>query len=115
MISINDTVLPSPSSLSVYVTPQCGQVRFNSLGQKLLDGQCEKTTVEIFWARMDTASLSALALLLKPGGFFDLCYPDPLNGQRQITCHVTERSAQVFSLRGAQPDWCQVKLKMEER
>lgn len=115
MLTLNGTALPSPSSLSVSVTAQRGSVRFNSLGQRLLDGQCEKTTVEILWARMEPSALSTLAQLLASGGFFTLVYPDPLSGQRSISCHVTERSAQVFSLRGTQPAFCQVRLKLEER
>lgn len=115
MIAINQTVLPTPSALNVQVQTQSGQVRFNSAGEKLLEGQREKSTVEMVWNQMETSTLTALAQVLQPGGFFTLTYPDPLNGQRQISCHVTERSAQVFSLRSGETRWCQVRLKMEER
>ena len=115
MISLNDVTLPTPSSLKVSVSPGRRQVRYNSLGEKLLDGQYEKTTVEISWARMDSTALASLAQLLQSDVFFTLVYPDPLSGQRQITCHVVGRTAQVFSLRGTSPAFSALTLKLEER
>ena len=77
MITLNSTSLPSPTSLSVRVSPQAGTVRYNTLGNTVLDNMKDKRTVEIGWNRMTGAALASLANLLSAGGFFTLVYPDP--------------------------------------
>ena len=84
MIRINETPLPSPTALAVRVEPKAGTAQYNTLGQLLQDGMRDKRTVEITWARMAGDTLAALALLLSPGGFFTLVYPDPLSGNREM-------------------------------
>lgn len=114
MISINDTSLPTPASLSVHVTMQTGSVHYNALGQMLLDGRKEKRKVEIGWARLGSQELTALSSLLT-GGFITLSYPDPLAGQREMEGLVTEKDARVWRFENNQAAWADVKLTVEER
>ena len=115
MITLNNVFLPSPTFLSVRVTPQAGTVRYNTLGQTILDNMHEKRTVEIGWNRMTGAELAALANLLSPGGFFTLVYPDPLSGSRSMTCRAREQSARVYQYQNGVPLWADVKLLLEEQ
>ena len=115
MIKINNLSLPAPSSLGVKISPQAGSAQYNTLGQLVQDGMRDKRTVEITWARMEHAMLASLAQALSAGGFFSCTYPDPLAGQRQMTCRVTGQSAQVFHYAEGVPTWAEVKLTLEER
>ena len=45
MISINGVSLPSPTALTVRVTPQAGTAQYNALGQTVLDNLRDKRTV----------------------------------------------------------------------
>ena len=115
MISLNNNVLPSPSSLSVRVSPQAGTVQYNTLGQTILDNMTDKRTVEIGWNRMTGAALASLANLLSPGGSFTLVYPDPLSGSRSMTCRVREQAARVYQYQNGVPLWADVRLTLEEQ
>ena len=115
MITINNVSLPSPTFLSVRVLPQAGTVRYNTLGQTIVDNMKEKRRVEIGWNRMTGAALSSLANLLSAGGFFTLVYPDPLSGSRSMTCRTREQSARVYQYQDGVPLWADVKLTMEEQ
>ena len=115
MISLNGISLPSPTTLSVRVSPQAGTAQYNTLGQTVLDGMRDKRTVEIGWNRMAGDALAALAALLSPGGFFTLVYPDPLSGSRSMTCRVREQFARVYQYQSGAPLWADVRLTMEEQ
>ena len=114
MITLNNIVLPSPSALSVTVTPQAGTSQYNSLGLLVQDGVKNKRTVSLSWARMAASSLTELTELLAAGDFCTLTYPDPLSGSREMACRVREQSARVWRCDGA-PQWADVKLILEER
>ena len=115
MITLNSISLPSPTFLSVRVAPQAGTVRYNTLGQTIVDNMKEKRTVEIGWNRMTGAALASLANLLSAGGFFTLVYPDPLSGSRTMTCRAREQSARVYQYQNGVPLWADVKLLLEEQ
>lgn len=114
MIRINNVLLLSPSTLSVQSTLQGGSARYNALGKMLLDGRREKRRVEIGWARLSASELAALSGALTEG-FVTLSYPDPLAGQRQMECLVTEKEAQVWRMEQSAAYWAQVKLRFDER
>ncbi len=114
MITLNNIVLPSPSTLSVTVTPQAGTSQYNSLGLLVQDGVKSKRTVALSWARMASAALASLSSVLAGNDFFTLVYPDPLSGSREMACRVREQSARVWRCDGA-PQWADVKLILEER
>ena len=115
MISINGVSLPSPTALTVRVTPQAGTAQYNALGQTVLDNLRDKRTVDVAWSRLSAAALAALESLLSPGGFFTLVYPDPLSGSREMTCRVREQAARVWRYENGAPAWADVKLTLEEQ
>ena len=115
MITLNSTSLPSPTSLSVRVSPRAGTVRYNTLGHTVLDGVQDKRTVEIGWNRMTGTTLASLAAILSAGGFFTLTYPDPLSGSRTMTCRVREQAARVYQYQNSTPLWADVRLTVEEQ
>ena len=114
MIKINNVTLSSPSSLTVQSALQGGSAHYNALGKLLLDGRREKRRVEISWARLSVAELAILSGALTEG-FVTLSYPDPLAGQRQMECLVTEKNAQVWRMEQNAACWAQVRLRFEER
>lgn len=114
MIKINNVAMPSPSALMVQSALQGGSVHYNALGKLLLDGRREKRRVEVSWARLSAAELATLSGALTEG-FVTLSYPDPLAGQRQMECLVTEKNAQVWRMAQDAACWAQVKLRFEER
>lgn len=114
MITLNDLSLPSPSSLSVSVSPRGGTSQYNALGQLVQDGMRDKRTVEICWRHMPGDQLAELSALLNQGGFFTLVYPDPLDGKREMRCCLHKQWAQVWQYRNDVPIWAQVQLTLEE-
>ena len=93
MISLNGISLPSPTSLSVRVSPQAGTAQYNTLGQTVLDGWRDKRTVEIGWKSMAGAALAQLSQLLSAGGFFTLVYPDGAAGAGRPGVPLSKRRA----------------------
>ncbi|MBR1585719.1 MAG: hypothetical protein IJ662_09285 [Clostridia bacterium] len=114
MITINKRTLPSPSALSVKITPQAGTAQYNTLGELVQDGMKDKRTVEISWAHLSGDDLGILSLALTDG-FFDCTYPDPLSGNRAMRCRCTARSARVYQYRDDLPVWADVKIILEEQ
>ena len=115
MLQINQLALPAPSSLTVLTKTKAGVAKYNAQGQLVMDGVRQKRQVEISWTRMAATALSQLAGELEPGGFLTLTYPDPLEGGKQISCYVTERSARVWQYQNGAAAWADVVLKLEER
>lgn len=115
MIAINGTRLPSPGSLSVRKVRRVGSTDYNSLGKMVQDGVREKNIVEIIWPRMSASVLSELAALLESAPFFQLSYPDPLEGNREMEGWAAEKQARVWKFEGGMPAWADVKLVVEER
>ncbi|MBQ9263743.1 MAG: hypothetical protein IJ189_05970 [Clostridia bacterium] len=114
MITIHETLLPSPTALSVRVTLQAGTAQYNTQGNLVQDGMREKRTVDIAWTRMSLDDLSSLAEAMADP-FFDCAYPDPLLGNRTMRCRCTGKSASVFQYRDGVPVWADVKITLEEQ
>ena len=115
MIRLNGIAFPSPSNLLVRCTPKGGVAQYNSLGQLVQEGMQEKRHVEIIWNRLPGSVLSQLAQILNAGGFFSLVYPDPMAGNREMSCYASEHSARVWQYRDGQAAWADVKLAVEEQ
>ena len=115
MIQINQLALPAPSALLVQVKEKAGVAKYNTLGQLVTDGVQQKRQIEIRWTRMAATAIALLFQELGAGGFCTLVYPDPLEGNKQISCHVTERSARVWQYQNGAAAWADVALKLEER
>lgn len=115
MLTIGNLSLPSPTALSVHVSPRGGSTQYNTLGQLVSDGATEKRTVEIVWTRMAATALAQLYALLDGGGFFTLTYPDPVSGARQMSCRVRERATKLYQYTDGAAAWADVKLTLEER
>ena len=115
MISLNGIVLPSPSNLMVRCMQKGGTAQYNSLGQLVQEGMQEKRHVEIIWNRLPASVLAQLAQSLHAGGFFPLVYPDPMAGNKEISCCASEYSARVWQYQDGKAAWADVKLSLEER
>ena len=97
------------------VKEKAGVAKYNTLGQLVTDGVQQKRQIEIRWTRMAATAIALLFQELEAGGFCTLVYPDPLEGNKQISCHVTERSARVWQYQNGAAAWADVALKLEER
>lgn len=114
MIHIQDLSLPTPSACVVDIANAAGTKRYNTLGRLVWDGQREKRTLELRWNRMEGDALQKLFTLLDSSTFFDLTYPDPVEGEKTITCFCLDRGARVWQYTG-QALWADVRVKLEER
>lgn len=114
MILIQDLSLPAPSACVVEIAGSYGARRCNTLGQTVMDGCREKRTLDLRWSRMEGEALQRLFSLLDSGTFFDLTYPDPVAGEKTITCFCVDRQAKVWHYTG-QARWADVHVKLEER
>lgn len=114
MIHIQDLSLPVPSACVVEITGQAASRRYNTLGQLVMDGRREKRTLDLRWSRMEENMLMQLFSLLDGAAFFDITYPDPVAGEKTITCFCADRGAKIWQYAG-QARWADVHVKLEER
>lgn len=114
MITFKNLALPAPSGCVVEIASRTGSERYNTLGQLLTDNRREKRVLDLRWNRMEPPILQQLFALLDGGVFFDITYPDPVQGEKTITCRCTDRGAKVWQYTD-QPKWADVRLKLEER
>lgn len=114
MIQLDQLTLPVPSACTVEIAGRSGTEKYNTLGQLVCDRRLEKRTLDMRWSRMDKDALQQLFALLDSAAFYDLTYPDPVAGSKQITCRCTARSARVWQYTG-EAAWADVHLKLEER
>lgn len=114
MIQLDQLTLPTPAACSVEIQARGGSEKYNTLGQLVPDHRMEKRTLDMRWHRMDRENLQRLFTLLDSGVFFDLTYPDPVAGEKTITCRCTARGARVWQYTG-EAAWADVHLKLEER
>ncbi len=114
MIHIQDLSLPAPSACVVEISSAAGTQRYNTLGRMVVDGRRERRTLDLRWNRMEGDMLERLFTLLDSGTFFDITYPDPVAGEKTITCFCADRGARVWQYTG-QARWADVHVKLEER
>ncbi len=114
MITMDTLALPTPSAFSVDIRSASGTERFNTLGQRIFDGRREKRSLSLRWNRMDPAQLQQLFSHLDGRTFFSLTYPDPVSGEKSITCFARDRSARVWCYPG-EAAWADVQLTLEEQ
>ena len=70
-----------------------------------------RTTLQVKWDYVPAATLSALAVLLRQGGFFYVEYPSP-TGDCSGMFEVEYPSMEVFQFKGGMAVWHNVKLEM---
>ena len=70
-----------------------------------------RATVEAAWDYLPVATLTALATLLRSGGFFYIEYPSP-TGVEKGMFEIQYPSMSVFAYKNGEAVWHDVKLKM---
>lgn len=114
MLMVNKMAISAPTGLKVTVFDVGAEVSRNAAGNAVMDICAEKRKLDLQWAHMDGAALSAL--LEAMNGFFEVDYPDPLSGgQRTMFCYCSERTVGILRMVDGEPVWTDVKMVWTER
>ena len=114
MITIEQMCLPAPHAFSVEIMQRAGTEKYNTLGQRIMDGQKEKRLLNISWVRLERNVMARLFTLLDEKMLFSVTFPDPADGEKTLLCHAVGRSARVWQFPG-EAAWAVVQLKLEEQ
>lgn len=114
MLTVNGAAMPAPSTMKVTVFDVSSGEKRSAAGCAVMDRIAVKRRLELRWAHMTAAQLSALLQALD--GYFEVTYPDPQDGAiRSATCYCSDRSAEMLRMEGREPLWIEVKMTWTER
>ena len=103
-------VLPRVKDIQVGAEEVANKVTMAS-GKVVKDMVGYRTTVQAAWDYLPASTLSALAVLLRSGGFFYVEHPSP-SGDMSGFYEITYPAMSVFAFKDGVAVWHNVKLKM---
>lgn len=115
MLKINGVAVATPKSLSVEVMDLDAESGRNANGSLIRDRIAVKRKINAEWPAMSMSEMSTL-LQAVTGVFFEVEYPDPLEGAMLTkTFYVGDRSTPVAIVRNGQVLWEGVSMNFIER
>lgn len=115
MLKINGTAAPTPSALRVTIEDISAQTERNAAGNTVMDFTGVRRQLKLKWAHLTVAQLQAILLVVN-SGFFEITYPDPMDGaDKSIECYCANRSMGVMHMREGIPMWTEIEMEWIER
>lgn len=115
MININGSEIKTPKSFQVTVSDIDGESNRNAQGELLRDRVAVKRKLECEWPPLNAADCSTLLKAVQDV-FFDVTYPDPLEGKNITkTFYVGDRTAPVLLIKDGQVYWQSLKMNFIEQ
>lgn len=114
ILNINGWDVPAPTVMNVSLFHAHENTGRSASGSAVIDRSALKRRLELRWAHLSGENLAAL--LGKISGFFDVVYPDPLDGQqRSMQCCCSESAGGILRIQDGKPVWTDVKMTWTER
>lgn len=115
ILLVNGAEVAPPSEMRVSVYDISGAADRNANGGAVIDRVAVKRKIELKWAHLTAAQLSALLGAVGGEAFFQATYPDPATGAaREMTCYAGERTAAVLRVENGQPVWTDLAMEWIE-
>ena len=116
ILLVNGVEVASPSEMRVSVYDVASAADRNAKGDVVIDRVAVKRKLELKWAHLSAAQMSALLAAVGDEAFFQATYPDPATGAaRMMTCYAGERAAAVLRVEDGQPVWKDLTMEWIER
>ena len=113
MITINQTEL-YPSTFSVSITDVDAVQQTNALGELLRDTVGVKRALNVSFNALPCETVQDILAALEPG-FFDVTYPDPLDGPATRIFFVDSKDIGMYQYNDGAPVWQGLSFKFTER
>lgn len=114
ILNVGGTDLPPPTGLTVSIQDIVKADR-NANGTMIMELIAVKRKIEMQWAYLTAAQLSALLTAVDPL-FFEVTYPDPQDGtDRSGTFYKGDRSCGMYMYNNGNPVYKDVKFNVIER
>lgn len=115
MININGSEIKTPKSFQVTVSDIDGEANRNAQGELLRDRVAVKRKLECEWPPLNATDCSTLLKAVQDV-FFDVTYPDPLEGKSITkTFYVGDRTAPALLIKDGQVYWQSLKMNFIEQ
>ena len=116
MLSINGVAIATPKTFEVTISDLDGESNRNTNGDLIRDRIAVKRKMDCEWPPLAQPEISTL-LNAVSDVFFEVTYPDPMDGVITKTMYVGDRSAPAYSYNGStkQVEWSGLKMNFIER
>ena len=116
LLTVNGAEMPAPTTLKINIFDVSATADRNASGNVVIDRVGTKRKLEMTWAHMTAAQLSALLTAVGEKLFFTAGYPDPqTGGMRSMTCYCGDRATGVLRMENGNPVWTDVEMNWIER
>lgn len=116
MLTVNGAAMPAPSAMKVEIFDVSSGVSRNAAGGAVVDRMGVKRRLNLKWSHLTGDQLSALLNATAGSCFFEVAYPDPVDGgMRSMRCHCGDRAAGMLRMEDGEPIWTDVEMIWTER
>ena len=113
-LTINGVAVKPPKSFQVGIQDIDGETGRNANGDMVRDRITTKRKLDCEWGMMTQGEISQL-LHAVSSKFFEVYYPDPMDGQVTKTFYVGDRTAPSYTFTEKFKPWSGAKFNLIER
>lgn len=114
MLRINGVAIATPNVFEVTISDLDGESNRNANGDLIRDRIAVKRKLSCEWPALSQIQCSTLLNQIK-NVFFEVTYPDPMDGVVTKTMYVGDRTSPVYSVVKGEVKWSGVKFNLIER
>lgn len=114
MLKINGVAIATPKTFEVTISDLDGESNRNTNGDLIRDRIAVKRKLNCEWPPLTQDECSNLLKAVKDV-FFQVTYPDPMDGVITKTMYVGDRTSPVYSAIDGVVKWSGVKFNLVER
>ena len=116
VLRVNGVDMPAPSTMKINIFDVSASADRSASGIAVIDRVGTKRKLEMTWAHLTPAQLSALLTAVGEKLFFTAEYPDPqTGGMRSMNCYCGDRATGILRMDGNSPVWTDVEMNWIER
>lgn len=114
MLKINGVAIATPKTFEVTINDLDGESNRNANGDLIRDRIAIKRKLNLEWGLLSQTETSKLLKSVKDV-FFDVTYPDPMDGIVTRTMYVGDRASPAYSYIKGEIKWGGIKFNLIER
>ena len=114
MIKINGVSIATPKTFEVTISDLDGESNRNTNGDLIRDRIAVKRKLNLEWGPLSQSECSILLKAIKDV-FFQVTYPDPMDGVITKTMYVGDRTSPAYSVINGVVKWSGIKFNLIER
>lgn len=114
MIKINGVAIATPKTFEVTISDLDGESNRNTNGDLIRDRIAVKRKLNLEWGPLSQSECSILLKAIKDV-FFQVTYPDPMDGVITKTMYVGDRTSPAYSVINGVVKWSGIKFNLIER